>query len=98
MSREVVLTSFDNPYDPFDEFSQWLSWDTQARHGSLEILDRLSVASSTLSDAIQNDDVEDAIDYMVANDIFPTKYIKVVRENGKTTYYNGHDPGRDTPG
>ena len=27
--RQVRLTTFDNPYDPFDQFSDWFNFDIE---------------------------------------------------------------------
>lgn len=44
--RDVMLTTFDNPYSPFNEFPQWLSFDTAKGYNTLSYLDRLCPRSS----------------------------------------------------
>ena len=50
MFTAVALTTKDNPYDPFDQFFDWLRYDRDMDHGCCEILDRVSNIAGTLTD------------------------------------------------
>ena len=57
-----MLTTVDNPYDPFTQFEQWHAWDTASGYHSLSLLGRIVVSSIDLSDADQAVAVQQAIE------------------------------------
>ena len=44
---QVMLTTIDNPYDPFEEFDQWYSYDMDAGYNSCAYLARVSFTSDS---------------------------------------------------
>ena len=62
------LTTIDNPYDPFDEWDNWYSYDVQQNYFTTELLDRVSFNSEELSDEDQLLATEQAIDDIIAVD------------------------------
>lgn len=50
---ESMLTTIDNPYDPFDNFDQWFAYDTRMGYYTLSLLARSVVMSDDLSEADQ---------------------------------------------
>ena len=62
------LTTTDNPFDPKSEFDMWFAFDTNNGYNSCGLLDRVCKTSSQLSDALIADDVDEAIDWIIAND------------------------------
>lgn len=76
--REVMLTTYDNPYDPFTDFDDWLAYDSQNYH-SCEYLARIARTSPDLSDQINGLEIEKAIDEIC--DLNPSLYKKVVKES-----------------
>ena len=64
-----MLTTVDNPYDPFDEFDLWFSYDTRKGHHSLPLLARVAIVSDELSDADQAIAIENAIDEIVKENV-----------------------------
>lgn len=79
--KQVMLTTVDNPFDPFTEFDQWYTWDTSAGYCSSAYLARVVRTSDELSEADQMSDIETAIDAIVENDVLDV-FIKVSRESG----------------
>lgn len=79
MATGAMLTTTDNPYDPFEEWDQWYAFDNRMGYHSLEYLARLVVTSSELSEADQLLDIENAIDRIVEENILGI-YKKVTRE------------------
>lgn len=63
-----MLTTVDNPYDPFTQYEEWLSHDNRMGHDSLSILGRVVFTSDELSEEDQNLAIEAAIDYIVTED------------------------------
>lgn len=77
-SSECMLTTFDNPYDPFEQFSLWFLFDAEKGYNSCAYLGRIARTSDTLSDEENNREVERAIDEIVRYD-FMNIYKKVKR-------------------
>lgn len=78
MQEDVMLTTLDNPYDPFNQFDQWLMFDINKGYGSCEYLGRIARTSDQLSDEENNREVERAIDEIIAMD-FRNLYTKARR-------------------
>jgi hypothetical protein len=76
---EAMLTTTDNPHDPFDDFVEWLAFDTRAGHGTLAYLARIVVTSDETSDSDYNLAIEAGIDEIVDMNINGL-YKKVTRE------------------
>lgn len=62
---EYMLTTVDNPYDPFTQWDEWLSWDDQAGYHTPGLLARIARVSPDLSEADQTQAVQMAIDECV---------------------------------
>lgn len=60
-----MITTSDNPFDPFNEFDQWFNWDTVQGYNTSSLLDRVLITSDQLSDADQEADREVAIDRLI---------------------------------
>ena len=76
MARLVMLSTKDNPYNPFTNWEEWYQWDIFHHHNSSEKLGRIALTSPALSDAEYSNEMEKAIDFLIAND-YEQKYIKV---------------------
>ena len=59
---EYMLTTVDNPFDPFEQFDEWFAWDRQAGYNSPSLLARVAKISEELSDADLQAAINDAID------------------------------------
>ena len=60
-----MLTTDDNPYDPFTEWDQWYMYDETSGHHTTGLLARVVKISDDLSEADQSQAIEDAIDEIV---------------------------------
>ena len=78
MDTEIMLTTFDNPYDPFDDFDQWYSYDKQMHHDTCEKIARIARSFEDFSTIEEKQETERAIDEIIDND-FLNKYVKVTR-------------------
>jgi hypothetical protein len=59
---EYMLTTVDNPFNPFTMFDQWLAYDIMMGYNSASFLDRVANFSNDLSEPDQALVIEKAID------------------------------------
>lgn len=71
-----MLTTIDNPYDPFEQFTLWYSFDVLKGYNTCEYLARIARTSDQLSDAENESEINRAIDEIIAHD-FRKIYKKV---------------------
>lgn len=62
------LTTFDNPYSPYEQFEEWYRYDTDHSYNSSGLLMRLAKTSSQFTDNENAYEIEKAIDRIVAAD------------------------------
>ena len=77
---ECMLTTIDNPFDPFDQFDSWFQFDSDKGYNSCSYLARIARTSDQLSDDENNKEVERAIDEIIRYD-FMNIYKKVKRKD-----------------
>lgn len=76
MANKCALTTFDNPYDPFKQFTSWLMFDMEKGYNSCAYLGRIARTSDQLSEEENDEEVERAIDEIIKYD-FRNIYKKV---------------------
>ena len=76
---EHALTTIDNPYNPFDNYSAWYAYDYRMGHHTPAFLARVAVVSDELSDEDQRVAIEQAIDEILKENVSGI-YKKVSRE------------------
>lgn len=76
MAVQYALTTIDNPYDPFEQFTQWFLFDEEMGYHSTSYLGRIARTSDQLSDAENDEEIERAIDEIIRFD-FQGIYKKV---------------------
>ena len=77
--RQVRLTTFDNPYDPFDQFSDWFNFDIEKGYNTCSYLGRIAHFSTDATELEESEDTEQAIDEIIKYD-FLNIYKKVLRD------------------
>lgn len=80
--KECMLSTYDNPYNPFDDYDSWFQFDMDKGYCSCSYLARIARTSDQLTDEENNKEIERAIDEIIFHN--PTVYIKVTRENNNT--------------
>lgn len=85
-----MLTTVDNPYNPFTEFDEWNAYDIALGYNSLAYLARVVRTSRELSDADQSLAFELAIEEIVTENI-TGMYRKVTPDGEPST-----QPAMDT--
>ena len=83
METEVMLTTFDNPFDPFDDFDQWYSYDKQMGYNTCEKIARIARSSESFSTIEDKLETERAIDEIIYYD-FLNIYKKLSRKTETT--------------
>ena len=78
MDTEVMLTTFDNPYDPFDDFVHWWLFDIEHGYNTCSKLARVARSSTDLSTIEDKRETERAIDEIIDYD-FLNIYKKLTR-------------------
>lgn len=79
MSKDCKLTTFDNPFDPFEDFNSWFLFDIEKGYNSCGKLMRIARISDDMSETEIDDEIERAIDQIIFND-FTNTYKKVSKE------------------
>lgn len=80
MSNEFALTTIDNPYNPFDDFTLWLLFDKEKGYNTCEYLARMVNLSSDLSEKEADDEIGRAMDEIIKTDPLNI-YRKVTEES-----------------
>ncbi len=76
MSQQCALTTFDNPFDPFEQFDSWFLFDVEKGYNSCAYLGRIAKTSDQMSEQENDQEVERAIDEIIKYD-FMNIYKKV---------------------
>lgn len=74
--QRVRITTFDNPYDPQEDFTQWFLYDVNKGYNTCALLSRVSKTSDQLSDEENERENEKAIDNIIKYD-FQNIYKKI---------------------
>lgn len=78
-TTDFMLTTFDNPINPFTEFDAWFKEDHRLGHNCCELLAKVSAVSDVSSEEIREQDTLKAIDYIVDRE--PMVYRKVSKSD-----------------
>ncbi len=79
---DCALTTFDNPFNPFEQFTSWFMFDSEKGYNSCSYLDRIAKTSDSLTDAENDQEIERAIDEIIKFDPLNI-YTKVYRNETK---------------
>lgn len=63
---DYMLTTVDNPFDPFEQWDEWYSFDASHGYHTPSLLARVLVTSNELSEADQALDLHRAMDWIVS--------------------------------
>ena len=77
-----MLTTTDNPFDPFTQWDEWKRFDEDMQYYTCEYLARIAKTSDDLSDADNESAIEDAINEIVSLNILGV-YRKVFKKTNR---------------
>lgn len=83
---EAMITTIDNPFDPFEQFNDWFRYDEEKGYHTCSYLGRIAQTNDEMSDEEFSQAVEKAIDQIIKYD-FMNIYKKVkrpIQEEDKT--------------
>lgn len=88
MSNETIndcmLTTFDNPYDPFEQFEEWFLFDVEKGYNTCAYMGRLSKITDDMSQKEIDEECDRVMDKIIKYD-FMNIYKKVCRDMSKET-------------
>ena len=69
MQKEAcMLTTFDNPYNPFTQFDNWFYFDAEKGYNTPAYLGRIAKTSDEFTEEEYNQAIENAIDEIIKYD------------------------------
>ena len=74
--QEYMLTTIDNPFNPFDNFDSWYQFDVDKGYNTCSYLARIARTSDALSDSENNEEMNRAIDEIIKYDLMNI-YVRV---------------------
>ncbi len=74
----VMLTTIDNPFDPFEQFSKWKAFDEAKGYNTCSYLARIAKTGNELSEVDEALAIEQAIDEIVEFNLLGL-YKKVIK-------------------
>ena len=74
--NNCALTTFDNPFNPFENFDEWFAFDIQHGYNTCGKLMRIANVENNMSEVEYNNEIERAIDEIIKYD-FVELYRKV---------------------
>lgn len=77
--NECMLTTFDNPYDPFEQFTSWYMFDVEKGYNTCSYLARIAKIPDNFTQKETYVEIERAIDEIIQYD-FRNIYKKVTKE------------------
>lgn len=78
MEHECMLTTFDNPFDPFEQFVSWFLFDTEKGYNTCSYVGRIANISDDMTDQEKAIENERVIDEIIKYD-FMNRYKKVTK-------------------
>ena len=78
MGNECMLTTFDNPFDPFEDFISWFLYDVEKGYNTCSYIARIVTEDDSATEKETKEEIERAIDEIIKYD-FMNIYKKVTK-------------------
>lgn len=69
VDADVMLTTVDNPWNPFTHFAEWMQYDEASGWYTLALLGRVALTSDEMSEADQDFAVSEAMKEIVQENV-----------------------------
>ncbi len=79
MSKRVSITTIDNPFNPFDDFTSWFDFDVEKGYYTCSRLARIAQTTDDMTQKEEDEAIEKAIDELIEIDPLDL-YKKVYKE------------------
>ena len=79
MTNDCMLTTIDNPFNPFEDFTSWFLFDIEKGYNSCGKVMRIAKLSDDLTEKEEDLEIERAIDEIIKYDPLDV-YKKVTRK------------------
>lgn len=80
MLYDCMISTKDNPFDPFDDFEAWLMFDKEKGYNSSERVARLAHFTEDMTEEESDKEFERAMDRLIEIDPFDI-FIKIRRKS-----------------
>lgn len=87
LTEEVMLTTLDNPFNPFTQYEEWLEFDTSKGYNTCNYLARIAKTSDELSEEDESLAIIQAMDEILSFNL-TGNYIKVTRTSFRVRSVN----------
>ncbi|MBO7449742.1 MAG: hypothetical protein J6U54_05175 [Clostridiales bacterium] len=67
--QDYMLTTVDNPFDPFKQFDSWYQFDVEKGYNTCSYLARIAITSDELSEKDYSDAINQAMNEIIAYDV-----------------------------
>jgi hypothetical protein len=94
MEYEVMLTTFDNPFDPFEQFTSWYLFDVEKGYNTCSHLARIAQLEDDFTQKEVDQEIERAIDEIIQYDFL--NIYKKVRRNRSSYDENSYETTENT--
>lgn len=84
MTNNCMLTTIDNPFNPFEDFRSWFQYDIEKGYNSCSYLARIAIYEDDMTQNEIDIETERAIDEIVSVNPLGI-YIKVTNKDVKDT-------------
>lgn len=81
--NEFMLTTFDNPYNPFTNFNEWFMFDVEKGYYTCSYLARIVNLTDDMTQKEEDEEIERAIDEIIMYN--PLNIYKKVSKNSYVT-------------
>lgn len=77
--NDFMLTTIDNPFSPFTQFSEWLNFDREKGYDTCQLLARVSRSTSNMGIKHELQQINDGMDEII--EVFAPLYFKLGRND-----------------